>query len=563
MQFDNMGRVGSMLDASNNSTVASASYGVAGQITSLSYFGFSESRSFNNLLQMTQQTVSNGGTQVMNMQYNYTAGANNGRIASSVDGIIGETVNYGYDSLNRLSSALATNNAWGQGFGYDGFGNLTSKTALAGSVPTLSLSFDPLTNHQNGMTYDANGNPAGPTYDVENRMIVQGVSNGDTYNYDHAGNRVMKVWGPGNGTFEIYFYGIGGQKLMTKQCTLDGNGNPVCSAAAFNTYFGGKLVKSKSVVVATDRLGSVRANSNGEQFRYYPYGEERTSTADNRDKFGTYMRDNPGQDYADQRYYAVGMGRFNVPDPLGIVKLRKPESWNQYAYSYGDPINFHDPRGAAQVWVCFGPEDDRTCAWEDDGTDELIVYPPPPSPGGVAPTNVVQAQTGAPSKPVKVYVSNYSTTSQKAIEVQNDLRFIAAGLASGVDPDCNSWLKGNADIISYEVGDKGVAASVGVGTMSPSSTNAVAGVEGTNLAAGATITINLDGAFWNSNAATGVVGIDAGTIKAQVFILLHELAHNTAAQDFWDNDDTTARQDHNNLLVMSHCSRAIKFFSEK
>ena len=229
---------------------------------------------------MTHQWVSNGSSNVMDMRYNYTAGANNGRITSSVDGIIGETVNYSYDSLNRLSSALATNNAWGQGFGYDGFGNLTAKTALAGSVPTMSVSFDPLTNHQNGVGYDANGNPTGPSYDVENRMIS---GNGETYSYDHAGKRVLKQYtiaapspNAGSPGFEVYFYGIGGQKLMTKQCWMDQDGFPHCpggnggnSGDYFNTYFGGRLVKSKNtVVVATDRLGSVRANSSGDQLVY-------------------------------------------------------------------------------------------------------------------------------------------------------------------------------------------------------------------------------------------------------------------------------------------------------
>ena len=70
---------------------------------------------------------------MMDMQYNYTAGANNGRIASSVDWVAGETVNYTYDALNRLSGAGATSGSWGQGFSYDGFGNLTGKTVTAGT----------------------------------------------------------------------------------------------------------------------------------------------------------------------------------------------------------------------------------------------------------------------------------------------------------------------------------------------------------------------------------------------------------------------------------------------
>ena len=42
----------------------------------------------------------------MDMQYNYTAGQNNGRIASSQDYISGETVQYAYDGLLRLAVFL-------------------------------------------------------------------------------------------------------------------------------------------------------------------------------------------------------------------------------------------------------------------------------------------------------------------------------------------------------------------------------------------------------------------------------------------------------------------------
>jgi len=157
----------------------------------------------------------------------------------------------------------------------------------------------------------------------------------------------MKVMGA---TEEYYFYGMGGQKLATQSCTNGDNGRS-CAGAQYNVYFGGKLVKSKGVVVATDRLGSVRANGNGERMSYYPYGEERTSTVDGREKFGTYTRDNAGQDYADQRYYAVGMGRFNTPDPSKGSSPSDPSSWNKYAYVAGDPVNFNDPSGLAKCSV--------------------------------------------------------------------------------------------------------------------------------------------------------------------------------------------------------------------
>jgi RHS repeat-associated protein len=90
--------------------------------------------------------------------------------------------------------------------------------------------------------------------------------------------------------------------------------------------------------------------------RYYPYGEERTTTADGREKFGTYMRDSTGQDYADQRYYNVGTGRFMTPDPSYLnIDLGVPKSWNMHAYVGGDPINVKDATGLAWSFCDVNP----------------------------------------------------------------------------------------------------------------------------------------------------------------------------------------------------------------
>jgi RHS repeat-associated protein len=133
-------------------------------------------------------------------------------------------------------------------------------------------------------------------------------------------------------------------------CVLGENGLGCPAGAQYNVYFGGKLVKSKGVVVVTDRLGSVRANMNGETMSYFPYGEERTSTADGREKFGTYTRDNAATDYADQRYYGVGNGRFFTPDPAAASAADSgdPGTWNMYTYAGNDPINLSDPTGLIQ-----------------------------------------------------------------------------------------------------------------------------------------------------------------------------------------------------------------------
>jgi YD repeat-containing protein len=97
---------------------------------------------------LTRQTVTNAGATVMDMQYVFAAGANNGRITSSIDGVVGETANYTYDALNRLTLAeTAGSGGWGQSFTYDGFGNLTAKAATKGTgVPTFTATINPATN---------------------------------------------------------------------------------------------------------------------------------------------------------------------------------------------------------------------------------------------------------------------------------------------------------------------------------------------------------------------------------------------------------------------------------
>ena len=133
LTYDANGRLGGM---SGSDLTLTASYGVAGEMLGLSYQGsygvdhYNETRTYNPMLQLTRTTVVGtsfstlySSQTAMDMQYIYTAGQNNGRIAQSVDGVAGETVNYAYDALNRLATAGATNRTWGQTFAYDGSGN--------------------------------------------------------------------------------------------------------------------------------------------------------------------------------------------------------------------------------------------------------------------------------------------------------------------------------------------------------------------------------------------------------------------------------------------------------
>ena len=355
-------------------TVASATYNAAGQIATLQYDSFNETRQYNSIQQLISATVTGSSGTVMNMQYGYSSTQNNGRIVQSIDGVLNETVNYTYDTLNRLSTAISTSGSMTQQFSYDGFGNLT------GTQGAAVWSFDPSRNAPAG-TVDANGNmdAAGYQWNIENRLIAEPTVYGtEGFTYDPWGKRVMEYGGNLANTL-VTMYSITGQRLQIYQELNDGSGNLYFEpASGENVYFGGKMIRSQGATVATDRLGSVRGNSNGERMAYLPYGQERGSptTPDNREKFGTYWRDSTlGVDYADQRYYAyqaVGSwpaGRFWSPDPGGVATAdpTNPASWNRYALATGDPINFNDPQGLEDMSVDCGDDDCADPACIDDG----------------------------------------------------------------------------------------------------------------------------------------------------------------------------------------------------
>lgn len=131
---------------------------------------------------------------------------------------------------------------------------------------------------------------------------------------------------------------------------------PIPRTTEAYVYFGGRLIATAAELrnapggvqlspVLTDRIGSVRVSA-GTSKNYFPHGLERTATPNGGSKFGTYWRDaNSGLDYANQRYYMPGWGRFLSADPSGSADPADPGSWNQYAYVGGDPVNFNDPDG--------------------------------------------------------------------------------------------------------------------------------------------------------------------------------------------------------------------------
>ena len=69
-------------------------------------------------------------------------------------------------------------------------------------------------------------------------------------------------------------------------------------------------------------------------------------TVGDRNKYGTYHRDQTGLDYADQRYYISTIGRFLSADPYEASSgAGDPVSWGWGVYVQSDPVNFADADG--------------------------------------------------------------------------------------------------------------------------------------------------------------------------------------------------------------------------
>jgi YD repeat-containing protein len=257
--YDAMGRAAGM---AGSASVSGVSYNAAGQMKGLTHGGLVETRQYNARLQLTRITVAGQ----MDVEYRYSATANNGQITSMKNWLNGEEVNYSYDALGRVTSAVTTGPEWGLSFGYDGFGNKVSQTVVKGSAPAMTIAVDG-NNRVIGQSYDAAGFPVAVAgsftslnWDSLGRLLSVAVTGGgtDTYAYDAQNRRVWR-------NNRLFVRGAGGEVLALYDF------NAVTKLLYYvrrYDWFAGKLAGKRE-----DRLGTVETGS-----RFYPYGEESPAT---------------------------------------------------------------------------------------------------------------------------------------------------------------------------------------------------------------------------------------------------------------------------------------------
>jgi RHS repeat-associated protein len=334
--------------------LASAIYGKTGTFT-----GITETRTYNNRLQLTGVSATSSGGTPLNLAPGYNA---NGEVATITDSLdTGRTQSFTYDSLSRITagSSGATSGAdcWGQTFTIDNVANLTNIALSKCSGGSFSAAVNQNNQFTTGYTYDGAGNLTNDgiytyAYNAENEITS---ANGVTYTYDGNYRRVEKSSGT------LYWRNVGGNTIAETNLS----GTDVNEYVFFAGRRVARIDSSGNVYYyQADQIGSTRTGTNSSGTLCYdadftPYGSEmaHTTTCAQNYKFTGYERDSEtGLDYAMNRYYNSRIGRFMSADPSGIASAspNNPQSLHRYAYVLNNPLGGIDPLGLACVFLDSG-----------------------------------------------------------------------------------------------------------------------------------------------------------------------------------------------------------------
>jgi RHS repeat-associated protein len=286
-------------------------------------------------------------------------------LASRITGIA-ETGNppntntYGYDLLDRLTSAILPSTTYG--YSYDGVGNRLTKAVGAGtdtytysSTSNRIATLTPSSGPARSFTLDPNGSTTADglntyTYDVRGRMVQAVSSLGTTtYQVNALRQRVRKTNTLGDRVFHYDSQGhlIGESTAagaILKEYIWLGD-MPLAVVDGVNRYY-----------IHADHLNTPRlvANATGTTVWRWDQGEPfGVSPADENPSGlgvfdlplrlpGQYFDKETNLHYNYYRDYDPSLGRYGESDPIGL-----DGGLNTYAYARGDALRLIDPTGEA------------------------------------------------------------------------------------------------------------------------------------------------------------------------------------------------------------------------
>ena len=360
---------------------------------------------------------------------------------------------FGYDSVNRLSSAIATGNStYNLSYNYTGdgstgqFGNVrcTSSGYPFATCPnyTYNVANNQITN--TGFTYDAAGDTLSDStfqyqWDAEGRMSksLQSSTVEHAYTYNASGQRVQDI--PNGQTTQELFYDPSGKFLASYFHYPPQPGWWYIAVPSL----GRTLVQAEDWYVGQawylhhNALGSLvqmttQTGANEEDIQLYPWGQTWQYTGPMWP--GIYAglmsylcQVQPCPDQSETRDYPSNFQRWMTPDPGNAgAEPSDPQTWNMYAYVRNNPTTNVNPLGL-------------TCEAIVDSNGATTGYKDVDGPGGTCadayqgniqeadnPSTTVTAQ--APPSPELLAVAQ---GAQQAGPVVNGLA-VATGAVTGL-----------------------------------------------------------------------------------------------------------------------------------
>jgi RHS repeat-associated protein len=273
-----------------------------------------------------------------------------------------QSVTYGYDNLDRLTSAVMPTTS--HSFAYDFNGNRTSKIVGASTqtyaYPATSNKLSSITGGgTQTFTHDADGAVTGDgsntfTYDTRGRMIGATTTSGAvTYQLNALGQRYAK---PLSGATTVYLYDQSGKLIAETADAGQTYTQYVWLADTPVAVIKPTIPDPTLYFIHTDNLDTPRLIANQSQQAVWRW--------DNDDPFGanvpnqnpsglgtfTFNLRFPGQYFDSEtnnhynyyRDYSPEIGRYIESDPIGLLA-----GINTYAYVLNNPLSFIDPLGLA------------------------------------------------------------------------------------------------------------------------------------------------------------------------------------------------------------------------
>jgi len=364
----------------SSTIVTSATYAPFGPMTALAFGnGTTQTMSYNQRY-LPHENKLVGSTTIADHLYSEDPVGNITGISDQLNSGYART--FGYDDLNRLTTANSGASLWGtaagNGYTYDAMGNMTA--SKLGTTDTTTFAYQPGAGLSTGLplikSFVSNGTAANVSYDAIGSMLSDGTNtfafgarellgsdtpNVSSYMYDGLRQRVQSQLP--NGAQRVSL--VDPQDHLLAESALSTTPNTI---AYDYIWFGDRPVAqldsaSTHWVFADDlQTPLAQTEANGSiswQAESEPYGKIFSLRAGDvhqplrmpgqvSEQFDAGANGLTALSYNNARWYRPSFGRYTQSDPIGMIGGTNP-----YAYSGDNPVSFADPSGLCKIYLTF------------------------------------------------------------------------------------------------------------------------------------------------------------------------------------------------------------------